>query len=81
MKQAGNPNGRLTGAYEELREKYKKLIDLGFKEKRIIDMANPSSYNAVYDWLKRGRNLNHENARKLEEAYGEICRTIREALD
>lgn len=74
------PNERITGTYEELREKYLKLIKVGFKETRIIELSGVK-YNSVYDWLKRGRNLNHENARKLEKAYGEICDIIRNAMD
>lgn len=74
------PNKRLTGEYNELRDRIQRLVDCGFKIQKLIEISGVS-YSSVYDWLKKGRNLNHESAIKLEESLLTLKQMVIDAID
>lgn len=69
-----------TAEYEELRDKVDRLTQLGFKIQKLID-ATGVQYNAVYDWLKRRRNLNHENAQKIQDYLVKLKQEVDEIIE
>lgn len=68
-----------TGEYEELREKINKLVALGFKIQGLVEYSGTST-NSIYDWLKRGRNLNHNTALRVQEYLEVLKGQINEIL-
>lgn len=68
-----------TGEYEELREKFNRLVELGFKPQKVIESTG-LSYNAIYDWLRGRRNLNHEAAPLVEKALQDLKMEVNNIL-